>query len=288
MYRQVPRIKCMAVSVRIIHPPVGAALETPPPSCGSPLARLRDLVLRLARCFSCPGTGRPWSADFSEGRGSRRHCVGAGLRPRVGLGRRLRPEPQAKVRLARQRALRRLGPGRSTSIAVAPAASPPLGCRMRLIASQPRNGFKRWTARCPPRRVCRACRSVRVRDPDWAASCWSLRPALGLAIDLGSDGAAGANALPWHFDANAWIWGDPAHGCQRSFDMALKRCGLMDFWILCVTTWNMECGPYLDKSRRNQVECAMNQLYASAAPHEVPLSEAFAPRITDEVESRGS
>lgn len=119
---------------------------------------------------------------------------------------------------------------------------------------------------------------------DWAEESWSSWPALGLAMDLGSDGVAGANALMWHFGANAWIWADPAHSAQRSFDMALKQCGLMDFWMLCLITWNMEFGPYLDESRRNQLECCMNQLYTCAAPHEVPLYETLAPHIIEEVE----
>ena len=99
---------------------------------------------------------------------------------------------------------------------------------------------------------------------DWLR--WDQWPGLGVSMDLGSDGVSGFSALAYHMDLNIWMWHDPPHAAQRSFDAVLREMKIWNFWLLMLITWNLEHAPHADQGRRNQLHAALSGLYHSTSP----------------------
>ena len=85
-------------------------------------------------------------------------------------------------------------------------------------------------------------------SPAWAD--WRSWPTLTVAMDLGSEGVCAYNAMSYHFDMCCWMYPDPSHAAQRSFDQGLKTVGLWDLWLCLMVTWNLEYGPWGEERRR--------------------------------------
>lgn len=100
---------------------------------------------------------------------------------------------------------------------------------------------------------------------------WQSCPYLAVAMDLGSDGVCGWNALAWDFDINTVARPDPPHGCQRSLENCLRQSGCWDFWLLMLITWNLEFGPWQEAGRRNELGDTLGNLYTNFEPFECLL-----------------
>lgn len=82
------------------------------------------------------------------------------------------------------------------------------------------------------------------------------------------------------------MWPDPSHSAQRTFDQALRSCGLWNLWLLLLIGWNVEFGPWNER-RRNELEAAMTFFYDHFEASQVPLFWEVAPLIIKEVEEGG-
>lgn len=120
---------------------------------------------------------------------------------------------------------------------------------------------------------------------DWLH--WADWPGLGLAMDLGADGVAGASALMYGFDCNVWAWPDPSHTCQRSFEAVLKETGLWSMWLLLLVSWNLEHGPFSDRHRHSQLREALSVFLDMRRPEQSPLFLELCPIIAKDLEEAG-
>lgn len=121
--------------------------------------------------------------------------------------------------------------------------------------------------------------------PEWAS--WKEWPGLGVSMDLASDGVAGACALQYGFDLNLWVWADPSHSCQRSFEAVLKDSGCWPFWLLYLISMNLEHGPHQDRHRHNQLRAALSELLEKRRPEDCPLFLQLAPMMARDLEDGG-
>lgn len=116
---------------------------------------------------------------------------------------------------------------------------------------------------------------------------WETWPGIGVSMDMGADGLAGMAALQYGFETNIWCWPDPSHACQRSFEGALKDCGVWQYWLLLLISWNLEHGPYSDRHRHNQLQESLKQLLENRSPQQVPLFLHLAPWMAKDLEVGG-
>lgn len=111
---------------------------------------------------------------------------------------------------------------------------------------------------------------------DEAARCSPLeRPLISACPDHGSDGVC---ALPWLLrkeHVNVQVADDLSHGVQRDVVGVIKKSKLWTHELLMLLCWNTRHGPFMSKTRAEQVAQCMQDFFAFMEPGECDLFQSL-------------
>ena len=119
---------------------------------------------------------------------------------------------------------------------------------------------------------------------EWEKINWSKWPGIGNSTDGGSDMITKCHALLYRFNCNCVVFHDQSHSAQRSFIEMLTKCGILSLWCLMLVTWNLEFGPKLEETRREELRTGLATIYETRLPRETPLFLQLAPAMVRELE----
>eukprot|EP00974_Lingulodinium_polyedra_P049514 4759922-Lingulodinium_polyedra.AAC.1 len=78
-----------------------------------------------------------------------------------------------------------------------------------------------------------------------------------------------------------------SHGANRDEDLALKRSGIWEWWLLMMLSWNLLYGPHDSFSGMQQISEAMQHLFQSSSMLQNPVCMEMAPMLIRAMEKNG-